>query len=181
MRLLSVSCTSGLFVLYCCFAFVAASWHSVVLFRAPVSTTHLSPHRLLLLCSLPRQVCDTRTSAVCHGYARTYQETQRDGANASKSFIADILNSISDVTYVFRVVPFWRTLRWWLRRADLVQSRSCWPGSATACVFSAPFSSVLRMMCAVLPLSCALSVALNCPYPTDFSFCSAVIRGTAAT
>jgi hypothetical protein len=60
------------------------------------------------MCSLPRQVCDTRTSAVCHGYARTYQETQRDGANASKSFIADILNSISDVTYVFRVVPFRR-------------------------------------------------------------------------
>jgi hypothetical protein len=52
----------------------------------------------LLLRFLPGQVCDTRTSAVCHGYARTYQETQRDGANASKSFIADILNSISDVT-----------------------------------------------------------------------------------
>jgi len=44
------------------------------------------------------QVVDTRTSALCRGFARTYQETQREGANGSKSFIADILNSISDVT-----------------------------------------------------------------------------------
>lgn len=44
------------------------------------------------------KVCDTRQSALCSGYARTYAETQRDGANSSKSFIADILNSISDVT-----------------------------------------------------------------------------------
>uniref|UniRef100_A0A7S3HJU9 Serine/threonine-protein phosphatase 2A 55 kDa regulatory subunit B n=1 Tax=Spumella elongata TaxID=89044 RepID=A0A7S3HJU9_9STRA len=45
------------------------------------------------------KVVDTRTSALCRGFARTYQETQREGANGSKSFIADILNSISDVTY----------------------------------------------------------------------------------
>ncbi len=42
--------------------------------------------------------CDTRASALCKSYARTYAEPQRDGANSSKSFIADILNSISDVT-----------------------------------------------------------------------------------
>ncbi len=44
------------------------------------------------------KVCDTRTSALCRGFARTYAEAQREGANSSKSFIADILNSISDVT-----------------------------------------------------------------------------------
>lgn len=44
------------------------------------------------------QVVDTRESALCRGFARTYAETQREGANGSKSFIADILNSISDVT-----------------------------------------------------------------------------------
>lgn len=44
------------------------------------------------------KICDTRTSALCKNYARTYAEVQKDGANANKSFIADILNSISDVT-----------------------------------------------------------------------------------
>ena len=44
------------------------------------------------------KVCDTRDSALCRGYSRTYVESQRDGPGTSKSFIADILNSISDVT-----------------------------------------------------------------------------------
>ena len=49
------------------------------------------------------KVCDTRCSALCHSYARTYMEQPSVAASAggaggsSKSFIADILNSISDV------------------------------------------------------------------------------------
>lgn len=50
------------------------------------------------------KVCDTRASALCTGYAKTYQETATSpssggGAATNKSFIADILNSISDVNY----------------------------------------------------------------------------------
>ncbi len=44
------------------------------------------------------KVCDTRSAALCRGYARTYAEAQKEGANSSKSFIADILNSISHAT-----------------------------------------------------------------------------------
>ncbi len=41
------------------------------------------------------KVCDTRASALCSGYAKVYCEPLASGAN--KSFISDILNSISDV------------------------------------------------------------------------------------
>lgn len=44
------------------------------------------------------KVCDTRSAALCRNYARVYAEVQKEGANTNKSFIADILNSISDVT-----------------------------------------------------------------------------------
>lgn len=48
------------------------------------------------------KVCDTRTSALCTGYSKTYQESpssNSNGSGSSKSFIADILNSISDVNF----------------------------------------------------------------------------------
>jgi serine/threonine-protein phosphatase 2A regulatory subunit B len=44
------------------------------------------------------KVCDTRCSALCNmGYSQIFAEVHRNGGS-SKSFIADILNSISDVT-----------------------------------------------------------------------------------
>lgn len=44
------------------------------------------------------KICDTRMSALCKNYSRVYTEIQKDNGNNNKSFIADILNSISDVT-----------------------------------------------------------------------------------
>ena len=41
------------------------------------------------------KVCDTRCAALCQKYSRVYVEPVVSGAN--KSFIVDILNSISDV------------------------------------------------------------------------------------
>jgi serine/threonine-protein phosphatase 2A regulatory subunit B len=41
------------------------------------------------------KVCDTRASALCTGYAKVYSEPVTSSTN--KSFISDILNSISDV------------------------------------------------------------------------------------
>ncbi len=44
------------------------------------------------------KVCDTRNSALCTTYAKVYSEPVTTATN--KSFISDILNSISDVKYV---------------------------------------------------------------------------------
>ena len=44
------------------------------------------------------KVCDTRRSALCTSYAQTFAEVQKEGVGSNKSFIADILNSISDAT-----------------------------------------------------------------------------------
>ena len=41
------------------------------------------------------KVCDTRSSALCTTYAKVYAENSPP--TASKSFITDILNSISDI------------------------------------------------------------------------------------
>lgn len=43
------------------------------------------------------KVCDTRLSALCTSYPRIYSD--QTASTASKSFITDILNSISDVCY----------------------------------------------------------------------------------
>mmetsp|Transcript_3258 Transcript_3258/g.3553 ORF Transcript_3258/g.3553 Transcript_3258/m.3553 type:complete len:442 (-) Transcript_3258:1458-2783(-) len=43
------------------------------------------------------KVCDLRTSAVCHQFSKVYAEHSAPTAN--KSFITDILNSISDINY----------------------------------------------------------------------------------
>lgn len=45
------------------------------------------------------KLCDTRSSAVCTTYAKTYAEPASESKTGAKSFIADILNSISDVNY----------------------------------------------------------------------------------
>ncbi len=41
------------------------------------------------------KICDTRSAALCSTYAKVYQEPV--SASINKSFISDILNSISDV------------------------------------------------------------------------------------
>lgn len=43
------------------------------------------------------KVCDLRTSAVCHQFSKVYAEHSAPTAN--KSFITDILNSISDIKW----------------------------------------------------------------------------------
>eukprot|EP01038_Epipyxis_sp_PR26KG_P011963 gene11963-16012_t len=43
------------------------------------------------------KVCDTRSSALCHRYAKVYTEPQSN--STTKSFITDILNSISDINF----------------------------------------------------------------------------------
>eukprot|EP01039_Chlorochromonas_danica_P001990 gene1990-2173_t len=43
------------------------------------------------------KLCDTRMSAICTNYAKVYSD--QTASSASKSFITDILNSISDINY----------------------------------------------------------------------------------
>lgn len=43
------------------------------------------------------KLCDTRVSAMCNSYSKVYSD--QSASSASKSFITDILNSISDIKY----------------------------------------------------------------------------------
>lgn len=45
------------------------------------------------------KVCDTRTSALCNSYAKVFYDPPNPQMNQNKTFINDILNSISDIRY----------------------------------------------------------------------------------
>ncbi len=45
------------------------------------------------------KVCDTRVSAVCSNHSKMYVEPPPAQPTHTKSFITDILNSISDIRY----------------------------------------------------------------------------------
>lgn len=86
-----------------CFTFVDIKPEDMNDLNEVITAVHLHPSQSSLLAySSSRgvvKVCDTRVGAICSSYSNTYLDTNSSSQKSSKSFINDIINSISDFKF----------------------------------------------------------------------------------